>query len=1290
MPLKRIAKISIITVAVVACVLTGAYYYFFHVYMPEHFQKNVLPALMKEAGISGFSGKVKSVGASGANLGELSIGDPKNPALKVGSVIIKYRFQNIFMPRTPEVTSLEFNGLELICRMKGKKFEVNNIDIEKFAEELKKHFSGEHKKAIGSWGNTKLKITDGLMKLDWNGSKLLLPFELLFNPEKQNWEIFRADLQFTWRGHPIKAELLIDLKKKSTEIKFKARAEMKKLLSLIEKSQHLPNLSELKLAGMTDLEGNVSFGFSPWKIQKMMVSATSKNCEIHYGTLSIYNKQRRSAQKIPLTISLSSDGENYLWKLKNCLVKRPVAVFVHEMSCFIPFNKRKVLSFEGDFEFELAKHKLVKYYNIKNIGNINFIRKVSGRFNQVTNNWQLETAESGKHARKTPIKSFVNHGDTKIFTNISELGFSGRGCGRNGDLAVKMLIKEVSATGNQNAFFCNNVEFNSKCKLVPAANGKMRIKNNRFKFLIPEFFSSSLNSQVKIKDLTINGSNSFDGFKINGFNLIADTENINIKQDSNILSSENNKLTLDGIFIQSKKTWEVASTSQAENIEGRYEDNDFNLKNAQSKNSLSLNATLFDWSGLQNCKLRLSCDSGEYGNEKEYSKFSGFNLATALVFGAKMSLLENTFSGKIKKIDSKYQDFDVAVSKIEIAGKFDRSAKVNKKNQDMNFLSHLKAQSISAQKNGIEYLTKSAKLNMTGKTFNGVLFPEFLKADFALPSLVVLRGKEQVKIVNALLKTDASFYNGNSAANWSHSLKDINLKIVSDKISGIWNKINILTSKNQINAQAEIALKKSVLYIKKLTVDANAEKTIAYSKAWKLGSQKISLNSNTKGIIDSKLILKPNLKLHNFYISSRDASLSAPELSIAATLTGDKLSGTISYDKATFQKKDLNLVCKQISMRLPFGNAAAEGKMAINKIELRKQNLGKLSAELKIEDDNLLIKASHFSEIFSNASMFFSGKMKLSDFPAWKGDFKVPAFEVKNASGVAVLFPGMGVKFLGEAAVEGHLEGSFDKCKGSGLVSVKGATLSFDSWKLSDLSTSCTFTDLFKAQSAPRQKLRCRQAQNDSLKFSNMQIEFQSDGMKKLQVERLSADWFGGRLTSLTPFALVNNNSVPAKVNFLSSKITLSPFLDYLGVKGFATDAFVGGIIPFTVKANKVFISGASLATKTSKRGFLCMNDNWNKYIKSGTDKSQAGTKIFTAAVLKRFNYNWIRLNVSTMPGMSSVDLNIDGYPDRAVPFKYDPATALYEPIASDDLGINNEMTMEIKFRIPIKKGSRL
>lgn len=1285
MPLKRIAKFSIIAAAVVVCVLAGAYYYFFHIYMPAHFQKNVLPTLMKDAGISGFSGKVKSAGATGANLGELCIGDPESPTLKVHSVIVKYRFANIFMPRTPEVTSLELNGLELVCRMRDKRFEVNNIDIEKFAEELKEHFSGKHKKAIGFWGNTKLKITDGLINIDWNGTRLLLPFELTFNPEQQNWEVFRADLKFSWREHPIKAELLVDLKNKNTEIKFGARTEMKKLLSLVEKSRQFKLLPDLRLAGLIDVEGNVSFGFSPWDLRNIVVSATSKNCEIHYGGLSIYNKQRRSAMKIPLAISVSSsDGENYLWKLENGLVKRPVAVFVHKMSCMVPLDKRKALHFEGDFEFELARHELVKYYNIEDVGDLNLVRTINGRYNQTTGNWQLATAESGRYARKAPVKSIVSCGETKIFADISEFDLSGRGCGQNGDLKVNILVKELSATGKQNAFFCNDVAVDSDFKLIPAPDGKIRIKNNHFKLLIPELFTSSLERQLKLKALAVRGSNSFDGFRVNGFRLNADAENMNVKQNSDFLTGEGNSFTLDGIYKKDKKIWDLAVTGSSKNINGKYEDNGFNLEKIESKGFLSLSTPLPDLSGIINANIRLKCASGEYGNEKEHAGFSGFDVGAVLAFAANKKLHKKTFSGKINKADAKFKDCELSISKLEIGGDFDLSGKDGRKKTDMDFFSSLEAGAISLRRNGVEYSTKSGRLTLKADTSGELSAPKSVHAAFAFPALLATRGKENLRFIDAYLKTDSFFQDDSSGAGWLSSLKNVDMEIGAGKISGVWKNVNISSSGNRMDIKAEAGLKDSALYLKKLDAGAGAGNIIAWSRSWKLGSRGLSVKSSST---DPKVLLKPDLKLNDFYISSHDASLNAPEMLLNAELNDGKISGTISYDKATFKKGNLDLVCRQISMRLPFGAAAEEGKMTINRIELRKENLGKADAVLKVEDDDLLINANHFSEVFSNAGMFFRGKMKLTDFPDWKGDFKIPEFKVKNAGNAGILFPGSKTRFLGKIAMEGHLEGDFDSCGGSGTVSINDGTLDFNSWRLTGLATTCVFTDLFKMHSAPRQKLFCRGIKNDSIKFANMQLEFQAQGRKKLQVERLSANWFGGSLTSLTPFSLVNDNSVPEKVNFLSSEITLSPFLDYLGVKGFATDAFVGGIIPFSIKDNKVLISGASLATQTSNRGFLCMNDDWTKYITPGMDKSQASRKEFTAAVLKRFNYNWIRLDVTTTPELASIELNIDGYPDKAVPFKYNAKTKVYEKISSDELGINNDMTIETKFKIPKTKG---
>ncbi|MDD5697593.1 MAG: YdbH domain-containing protein [Victivallaceae bacterium] len=1280
MPLKRIAKVSIAAIVLIAGILTGAYCYFFYRYLPHRFQEKILPELVREIGISGFSGKVKSAGASGANLGELCIGSPENPTLKINSVIIKYRFRNLLMPHKPDITSLEFNGLELVCRIEGEHFEINHIDIGKFIAQLRDHFSGRHRHAVGSWGNTKLKITNGLMRLDWNGTRLLLPFELLFHPEKQNWETFTADLHCTWRKHPVKAELRVDLDRKTAEISFKARAEMQKTLELIKRTPSPPPLSGLELTGLADLTGNIRFGFTPWKIRQLTIATVSKNCTLHYGTLTLHNERRPSGMSLPLSITVNYDGNEYIWKLRNGLTEKPFFAAVHELSCRISETQNQVLNFDGEFEFDLARLKLAGHYGIRNESRENPVRKLSGRFNRVTKNWQLQTVESGGHARAAPFKTTLSWDDMKIFAEIGELGFSGRGCGQTGNLALKILVKKLSATGYQNAFFSDNIELNSDFRLAPDPDGKMLIKKNFFKLAVPEFFCSSLERRIKLNDLTVSGSNVFDGLRINGFELIAAADRVQVKQDDGLLTAKDNRLTLDGVFQKNKKTWELAATAHSGQLTGFCGNNDFKLLNARGKSFLSLSAPLLQWSGLKNGNVRLKCDSGNYGNEEKYLKFSGFEAGTALTLDKQMQLTEQTASGKINRLETKYRNFGAVISGLELAGKFNRDSTDN---QNPGFRVSLETRAVRVTNDDTEYAAEAAQLKLAGKTFAGVLRPESVRAGIAVPTLTIIRGKDRLQISNAVLDADCGLSQANCEPNYLQALNRAEFKLALDKLSGNWNRVNVQSAKNVVTAGTAISWKNSAGHCRNLKVKFKNENTVAYGKSWKLAAREISLHAGGGGSLNASLGLKPELHVKDFYAASHDASFNVPEVSVTAKLADRKISGEITYADAAFRKNSLKLVCAPIRMKLPFGTEAAEGALTVDKVKLHRQNLGKVEAKLKVRNEELLIRASHFSDIFPNASVFFRGKAKLSALPDWEGDFIIPEFKAKNALCANVMFPGLGAGFVGKAAVEGHLQGDLNTCNSSGSISLTDGTLYLDCWELNGLTANCTFTDLFGGGSLPHQKLYCRRVKNASLELANLQLEFQSRGFKKIQVEHLSANWFGGRLTSLGPFILTDNVSVPETVNFLASGITLSPFLDYLGIKGFATDASVGGTLPFRLNRDRIFIADAALTTQAGKRGFVRLEDNWDKDVKTAADKAELNRRKFMAAVLKQFNYNWIRLQVTTAPQIGKVCLSLDGYPEKATAFRYDSAKALFEPVSPGEPGTDGDMTIETEFKIP-------
>ena len=1306
MPLKRIAKYSLITVICTVCILIAAYCYFFYVYMPNHFQKEVLPALVKNAGISGFSGKVKSAGAFGANLGELCIGDPENPTLKVRSVLIKYRFQNIFMPRRPDVTSLEFNGLELICRLRGKNFEVNNIDVEKFIGQLKEHFSGRHKNAIGSWGNTKLKITNGLMRLDWNGTRLLLPFELQFSPGKQNWELFTAELKYTWREHPINAELTVDMEKQSVEINFKARTELKKLLDLIEKSKRFNTPAGLKLQGLLEVAGKVNFGFAPWKIQQVMLSGTSRNCYMDYGELRLCNKKRPSGMKIPLTLSVNSIKDGYLWKLQNAMVKKPLSVFVRDISCQVPEDKRRALDFDGKFEFELSKLKLLRYYNIKDLSKSNLVRRLSGRYNRKTKNWQVKTLEEGSYARYEPVKTVLACGQSKIFAEIGDLGIKGRGREWSGLLELNMLIREFSATGYQNACFADKIKLDSKLNLIPASKGKVRIKKNSFKFTVPEISVSSLARQMEVKDLTVVGSNSFDGFKMSGFALTANTENIHVKQNGEAIAGKNNKFTLDGIMHKTKKTWEIAFTSSSENINGAYRNCNFSLQNARSKNFMTVRAPDFAWrlKGVDSSNLRLWCDDASFITDENYLQLSRLDLGTALNFSPDGVLLKKIYNAKVAKAELKYQSYSTAATRLELTGKYELGnstivpGKTKEKEVPQDFLTCLEAATFTLSHGDMVCSAKLPQLSFTGKTgkdFQKDLIPESLKAELETSELCLTRGKESLKAVDSVLTANAAFTDSN-ISDWKlkNMLENLSLKINSGKIFGIWSGINVCSSKNKFDAVAEINPGNDNFSMKKFTAALSAEKTMVYGKSWKLASRRLKGNASGAGKLGVEFEIEPEMRCYGFYASSHDAAFNVPEASIKTKFKDGKFTGSVFYDQGAFYKNNLKLACTGVSMFLPFGAEASEGSMEVRQVKLNKRKLGRVDAKLQYntEKDEIAIRASHFSKIFPNASLFFRGRLKLDSFPDWEGDFTMPEFMVKNPLSAGEMLPALkNIGLVGKTSLEGSLKGDLKNCSASGTVSLNGGSLYFDAWELSGVKGKCTFTDLLNFKSSARQKLHCRQLKNDSIELYDMFLEFEPHGLTKLQIDRLTAKWFGGTLTSLSSFVLQNNNSIPEKVNFLASGITLSPFLEYLGIKGFVTDAVVGGVIPFSIKSSRVYIPGAALATKASDMGFLRLEGSLDNYAyKDGSESKVAvNQREFAAASLRRFSYNWIHLNVRTDEKKAEVGLSIDGYPAKALPFRYDEDKKMFIPVGPEEPGINGDMTIETNFKIPVHKKKR-
>lgn len=107
------------------CLLAGAYFY-----LPSYLETRIIPQLAADAGISEFNVKVRSIGLYSADLADLRIGSPKNPAIAVHSAQIDYSPQGLFR-RTIDLITL--NGIDLHGEIADGQFRLRGLDIEKLA-----------------------------------------------------------------------------------------------------------------------------------------------------------------------------------------------------------------------------------------------------------------------------------------------------------------------------------------------------------------------------------------------------------------------------------------------------------------------------------------------------------------------------------------------------------------------------------------------------------------------------------------------------------------------------------------------------------------------------------------------------------------------------------------------------------------------------------------------------------------------------------------------------------------------------------------------------------------------------------------------------------------------------------------------------------------------------------------------------------------------------------------------------------------------------------------------------
>jgi hypothetical protein len=232
-------------------------------------------------------------------------------------------------------------------------------------------------------------------------------------------------------------------------------------------------------------------------------------------------------------------------------------------------------------------------------------------------------------------------------------------------------------------------------------------------------------------------------------------------------------------------------------------------------------------------------------------------------------------------------------------------------------------------------------------------------------------------------------------------------------------------------------------------------------------------------------------------------------------------------------------------------------------------------------------------------------------------------------------------------------------------------------------SMAIAFPDALAARSDPDQRLAFDRLQVGALVLEQGDARYQVESPRSVLVEGCSFRWAGGRIG--TQSFRVNPGVEDYTVEMYCDRVELPKALEQLGMTGASGGGTANGRIPVRWTGGKLSFDNGFLYSTPGEKGILRIE----------------GTEILTAGVppgtpqfaqldlaseaLKDFGYEWAKVNMDTVGDELVVALQLDGKPQKPLPFVYDREFGGFARVSASSPGsVFQGIRLDVNFRLPL------
>ena len=227
------------------------------------------------------------------------------------------------------------------------------------------------------------------------------------------------------------------------------------------------------------------------------------------------------------------------------------------------------------------------------------------------------------------------------------------------------------------------------------------------------------------------------------------------------------------------------------------------------------------------------------------------------------------------------------------------------------------------------------------------------------------------------------------------------------------------------------------------------------------------------------------------------------------------------------------------------------------------------------------------------------------------------------------------------------------------------------------------FSNLLDMRSDPDGRLNFDRLQLGTIILEQGDIHFQIEALHSILVEGCRFDWAGGRIGSQA--FRINPSVEDYTVELYCDRVQMAQALEQFGMTQAQGGGTANGRIPVHYADGNLSFDNGFLYSTPGEKGVLKIKGTEVLTAGIPPDTPQYGQLDLAAEALKDFSYDWARIRLNTKDRELVVSLELDGKPEKPLPFTYDRDIGGFARVSASSPGsVFQGIRLDVNFRLPL------